>query len=119
MAALPRRPTDLHRSIFGGDEFAARSVPANKTRHVHSAGVEIDSRNRTSASGGGAMIISFGWDVRDSSRHLLRFKKKRCAGILLMECVIYIGILSLVLSIAATAFYQFQLQSLHLRRNTR
>ncbi|HEV8544561.1 MAG TPA: hypothetical protein VGR78_19400, partial [Verrucomicrobiae bacterium] len=35
-----------------------------------------------------------------------------------MEFMVYIGALSLVLSIAATAFYQFQMQSLHLRRNT-
>jgi hypothetical protein len=40
-----------------------------------------------------------------------------CAGILLLEFMIYVGAFSLVLSVAATAFYQFQMQSLHLRRN--
>lgn len=39
------------------------------------------------------------------------------SGILLVECMIYISALAVLLAVAATAFYQFQMQSLHLQRN--
>ena len=45
-------------------------------------------------------------------------ENRRSSGILLVECMIYIGVLALLLGFAFTAFYHLHRQSTYLRRNT-
>ena len=44
-------------------------------------------------------------------------RRRKEAGILLLECLVYMSILALLLGFAFTAFWHFQTQSIYLRRN--